>query len=168
MKAQGGDWLLTLVYVVVGGIGIFIALYILGAIHSGAPQIFNASTNPVGAKTYSAGSTAVNYLNTLLILIFVGAILASAISGSQVDTVPAFAFVGIVVLVVSLPVSFIFHNIYFDVIQNSAFGGLLPSTPTVIFFEYLPLLGLIGFFIIMFFTFGHGGSGSGGAGAYTH
>lgn len=161
MKLQGGDWFLYIVYIFVGAIGIYLAAYILFSIHGAAPQIFNQTSNPAGAQTYTNGTNAVNYLQTLLLFVFVGAMLASAISGSQVDTVPAFAFVGIIVLVVGLVTTVVFHNIYFDMIQNSVFGGFAPPSTTLLMFQFYSLLCLIAFFVVMIFTYGHGGGGQG-------
>ena len=166
MKAQGGDWLVYLVYLLVGAIGIFIAGYVLSQIMQAAPVLFNKTTNPVGAQVGQAGQASNNYLQTLLLLIFIGAMIASAISGSQVDTVPALAFVGVVVLIVGLASTIIFHNVYFDFIQNSAFVGFAPPSTVLLMFQFLPLLGLIAFFVVMIFTYGHGGSSGGGQGAY--
>ena len=156
MRAQA-DLLYILVACTILGITGFISLYLLGAIHSNAPQIFNSTVNPAGAQIYTAGLTGINYFNTLIVVIFIGAVLASGISASFVDTEPVFAFAGIIVLIVILLLTPVFHNLYFSFVQNSAFGGLAPPTDIVLFFEFLPLFALGGWFIIAYLTYGHGG-----------
>ncbi len=160
MKGQMDlPWML--VAVTVGAIGIFIALFLLSAFHSAAPILFNKTTNPTGASTYSTGNTAVNYLSSLIVLIYIAGIFIAAILASFVDTNPAFAFIGLFVLLVVIVLAVIMHNVFFTFTQNTVFGGLGTPTDTMLLFEYYPIFAAVGWFIIMIFTYGKGGGGSG-------
>lgn len=155
MKGQA-DLLFILAFALVFGILSFIGLVLLGAIHTNAPMLFNATTNPQGPSIYTSGQAAVNTMDSLLIFIFIGMVLASAISAFFSEAHAVFSFIGLFILLVLLVLTAVFHNVYFNIIQASAFIGTSPSQDTFLFFEYLPEMGLGAWFVIMFATYGKG------------
>ncbi len=161
MKLQGTGLIIIMAFTLVAGIGVFFAVYFLNAFHTAAPSLFPA--NSVGASAYSNGSQSVNYLDTFIVFLFMASVFIEALSGSQVKTNPAFAFIGFFVLVITIILAVVFHNVFFSFTQATAFGGIQSQTDTVILFEGLPLIGAVAWAIIMIFTFSSGGSGSFGS-----
>ncbi len=164
-KAQA-ELLLAIVIIVVIAVTAFIAAFVLDAIHTGAPVLFQNTTNPQGQTIYNNGTQAVSTFDSLIVFIFIGIILGMAVSAMFVEAHPAFAFIGIFTLILLLIITAVVHNVYFDIIQSSVFaGGVTPSGATVIFFEYLPLFGAVAWALIMVATYGKGVSGAGASGS---
>lgn len=164
MKAQA-DLILILVEGTAAAIGLFIVAYILVQLTGVAPILFGPS-NPVGQQAAQAGSQAISILDSLVIVIFIVGVFVAAISASYVNTNAAFAFIGVICLPIILVIAVVMHNIFFDFIQSTVFGGVLTATDTVILFTYYPLFALIAWFIIMIFTYGKPGSAATAASNY--
>jgi hypothetical protein len=156
MKLQA-DLILVLVEATAGAIGLFIAGFLLIQITGIAPFLFGPS-NPVGQQATAAGTQAINILDSLVILIFIVGVFVAAISASYVNTNAAFAFIGVIVLPIIIVVAVVMHNIFFDFTQSTVFGGVYAAADTVILFTYYPIFALIGWFVIMIFTYGKPGS----------
>ena len=163
MKAQA-DLILILVEATVAAIGLFLVAYLLIQITGVAPMLFGPS-NPVGQQAASAGSTAISTLDSLVIFIFIVGVFVAAISASYVNTNAAFAFIGIICLPIILVLAGVLHNIFFDFTQSTIFGGVNTATDTTILFTYYPTFALIGWLLIMVFTYGKPGSAAGVAAA---
>lgn len=163
MKIQA-DLILLLVEGTAAAIGLFIVGYILIQLTGVAPILFSA-TNPVGHQVSQAATQSISILDSLIIVVFIVGIFVAAISASYVNTNAAFAFIGVICLPIIIVIAVVMHNIFFNFTQSSVFGGATSALDTVILFTYYPLFALIGWFIIMIFTYGKPGSAAGAAGA---
>ncbi len=163
MKAQTDVLFIIVMIFVIAIIGLF-ASYLWTQFEHSAPFIFNASVgNSTVANTIgAAGTGSINTFNNAIILIFIFAAVASAISAAFVESNPLFFGVGIIIIIIEIVFSVMLHNIFFSIVQNSFLATtLLQYTYMLILFEYFPLFCfLIGLFILIF-TYAKGSNGIG-------
>lgn len=164
MKLQA-DLILLLVEGTAAAIGIFIMLYLLVAITGKAPWLFGAS-NPVGQGAATAGTSAVNMLFSVIVLIYIVGVLVAGVSASYVNTNAAFAFVGVISLPIIIIVAVVLHNVFFQFTESTIFGGITAPVDTTILFEAYPVFALVGWIVIMIFTYGKPGAAGSAASNY--
>ena len=154
MKAQADIiYIITMVFAV--AISFFVVVLIWHGLTASAPfqQLTNATTQ---------GKAAVHSVNTGfgifadaivfgMILSFIASLMAAAVSSSS----PIFAVLMFIILPVEILFSFIFHDVFFSIMQSSFFSGMITAYPVIFtMFQYLPLITFGFALIIIIVTFG--------------
>jgi hypothetical protein len=121
--------------------------------------ITSNTTNPAGAAALTVGTTSISLLSTLLVFVFIAGAIGGAISGAFSGSNPAFFFIGIFIILFELLTAVLMHNVFFSIVQSSAFNGTILNISMATFMQYLPLFALIAAILISLLTYGHGGGG---------
>lgn len=157
-KGQGADMVLFIGVAFTMAIVGLICFYLWTQFASAAPQIFG-NTAPQPAITAHAQS-ALQLFNNIVVAIIFAIAFGSIISAIFVQSHPVFFVISIFTLIMEIILAVIFHNAYFTIIQNSAFGGVfLQFTTLNLFFQYLPEICFVIAVIVMIVTYGKGGGG---------
>ena len=148
MKGQADIIYLTaLLFVVV--IAVFTVDIIWNGFQSNTAykQLQNATpTGQLAAKNTQAG---LNILNNAIVIIYLMGALSSVILAAFADSSPIFLIPALIVLPIELLFAFVFHDMFFSIMTNTMFAGLVNSYPLIFtLFQYLPIISF-GFAIIL-------------------
>lgn len=110
-------------------------------------QIQNAT--PTGKLAAKNTQTSINIINNAIVIIYLMGALASVILASFADSSPIFLIPALIVLPIELLFAFVFHDMFFSIMTNTMFAGLVTSYPLVFtLFQYLPIISF-GFSVIL-------------------
>lgn len=110
-------------------------------------QLFNAT--PQGQIAVRSATTGINILNNAVVLLYVIGAIASIIAAAFADSSPVFIVPALIILPLEVLFSFIFHDMFFEVIQNSFLSGVASGFPLILqLFEYLPIISF-GFAVVL-------------------
>ena len=117
-----------------------------------------AMNNPTSNAIVTHGIQTFTSINTILAFLYIFIGIASVIAAAFTDTSPVFAVVAIVLLPIEIYVAFVYHDAFFNIIQNSSvFGGIANQYPAILtIFQYYPLITLIISILLIIVTFGKG------------
>jgi hypothetical protein len=103
-------------------------------------QEANVVTNTTGA---------INILNNAIVIIFIMMALVSVIAAAFTESSPLFALLGVIVLPLEIIFAFIFHDLYFEIIQNSYFAPIAATYPIITtMFQYFPVAAFFLWFLL--------------------
>ena len=140
MKAQA-DMIYWLAIVFAVSVAVVILLYIFTSIFTAfklQPQIAN---NPAAVTALNKGQTAINVVANALVIVYVVMAIASCILSFFVDSSPIFLVVIFIVLPIEILIAFIFHDIFFSIMNQSVFAATANGIPVLIqFMQWLPVL----------------------------
>ncbi len=153
MKAQ-----VDVIFLIVIAFALIIALFTVDIVWNGltSNSAFQALTNatPTGKLAVKSTTNAISLLNNSIIVLFFFGAFVSIISAAFTDASPVFVLPAIIVLPIEIIFSFIFHDIFLQVISNSSFAAVAAQyNYIVIFMQYLPVISFIVSIIIIMFTF---------------
>lgn len=115
--------------------------------NSAYQQIQNAT--PTGKLAAKNTQTSINIINNAIVIIYLMGALASVILASFADSSPIFLIPALIVLPIELLFAFVFHDMFFSIMTNTMFAGLVTSYPLVFtLFQYLPIISF-GFSVIL-------------------
>ena len=140
MRAQADIffWLVTIFAV---SIAVVILVFIFGALFTqlkAQPQIAN---NTGAVTALNKGQQAINVIANALVIVYIVMALASVILSFFVDSSPVFLIVIFIVLPIEVLVAFIFHDIFFDIVNQTAFGATALGIPVlIVFMQWLPVI----------------------------
>ena len=148
MKLQADViYLIIMLFIVV------VALFAVDAIWNGfqtnpvSQQLFNAT--PQGRLAEANTTTSINILNNAAVILYIIGALASIIAAAFTESSPVFLVPALVILPIEVLFSFIFHDVFFMVVQNSFFAGIATGFPMILtVFQYLPIISF-GFAVIL-------------------
>lgn len=103
-------------------------------------QLFNAT--PQGRQAQASATSSIDILNNAVVILYVIGCLASIIAAAFTESSPVFLVVAFVILPIEVLFSFVFHDTFFTIIQNSSLlGGVASSFPMILtLFQYLPII----------------------------
>lgn len=160
MKIQGADGIFFLVEAFVMGIIALICYYMWTQIVASAPSMFGPSSPAGQLGIIHASTSAFQLYINILVAVFFAVAIGSIISAFFVNSHPIFFIAGIFGTLIEIILSVIFHNAYFTLIQNSAFGNVfLQFTILNLFFQYLPEIAFVISIVVLIVTYGKGGQG---------
>ena len=145
-------YLMAMMFAVV--IAIAAGTYIFGKLYTSldANSQFNTCAQCVYAL--SQGQSAQNNVANAIVILFLLAAFASVILAAFVDSHPIFLIVIIIVLPVEILISFIFHDAFFQIANQSFIGTQLANYPTIsLLFQYLPVICMVLAIILAIVTF---------------
>ena len=106
-----------------------------------------------GQVAQTQATTSINILGNSIVFLFIFSCIATIIAASFIESAPAFAILGIILMPVELLFSFIFHDVFLNLISNSVFAPVVTTLPSLIYgIQYLPLITLIVSFIVIAVT----------------
>ena len=148
MKGQADMiYLLAMLFIVI------IALFAVDSIWNGfrtnptSQQLFNAT--PQGRLAETNATTGINILNNAVILLYVIGAIASVIAAAFADSSPVFIVPALIILPLEVLFSFILHDAFFQIIQNSTLSGVADGFPLILsFMQDLPIIAF-GFAVIL-------------------
>lgn len=158
MKAQIAD--LTYI-IIVGATSIILGLIIWTALWGNFQSqplvqntLFSNTINPIGAQAAVQSNLAISIIDNFSIFAFLMAAVAAIILAVFTESHPAFAIVGIIVFPFEIILSYIFHDVFFAIVENSVFAPTAANLPYVIlFFENYPIITGAIFLILIVVTF---------------
>lgn len=124
-------------------------------------QLFNGlSTNSAftGCATclnaFTKGQQAQSNVANAIVIVFILVCFTDIILAAFLDSSPIFLFFEILTLPVTLLLSFIFHDVFFSIAQNSFLASEFVQYPLIgILFQYLPVISLVMVALIAIITF---------------
>lgn len=136
-----------------------IALFTVDQVWSGltSNSAFTSLTNatPQGHLAVTNTNKSLHIFNNAFVLLFIIAALASIVSAAFTDSSPIFLVPAVVILPLEILFSFVFHDVFFNIIENSAFGttAAVWGASIITLFSYLPVVSFVLAIIIIIFTF---------------
>ena len=101
------------------------------------------------ANVVTNTTAAIGILNNAIVVIFIMMALVSIIAAAFTESSPLFALLGVIVLPLEIIFAFIFHDLYFEIIQNSYFAVPAATYPIVTtMFQYFPVFAFIFWFLL--------------------
>ena len=148
MKGQADIIYLTAMLFVV-----IIAVFTVDIIWSGFQsnsayqQIQNAT--PTGKLAAKSTQTSLNIINNSIVILYLMGAIASIILAAFAASSPIFLIPALIVLPIEVLFAFVFHDMFFAIMTNTMFSGLVVTYPLVFtLFQYLPIISF-GFSIIL-------------------
>ena len=153
MKAQ-----VDVIFLIVIAFVLIISLFVVDIVWSNltSNSAFQALTNatPTGRLAVSSTNNSISILNNSIIILFFFGAFVSIISAAFTDASPVFLLPAIIVLPIEIIFSFIFHDIFLQIITNSSFAAIAAQySYIVLFMQYLPVISFIVSILIIIFTF---------------
>lgn len=140
MKAQE-DMIYWLAMVFAVSIAVIVLLYIFTSIFAAFKLQPAIANNPNAVIALNKGQQSIDVIANALVIVYIIMAVASCILSFFVDSSPIFLVVIFVVLPIELLIAFIFHDIFFDIVNQSIFGATATGIPILIqFFQWLPVL----------------------------
>jgi len=156
---------LIIVVVLVMAISAVLGVLILsqmGTLISNQPEI-NDTLPPEVGTVMNAGHTAATAFDTLLVVVFFGAIAVGMMSAFLAPSHPAFFMLYIIVMLIFGALTTVFSNIYYEFASNSLIAPYANEFPYLnLLFGNLPLLAFTGMLLIAIVMFGKSTQGGGG------
>lgn len=148
MKGQADIIYLTaMLFVVV--IAVFTVDIIWNGFQSNSAYQRIQNATPTGKLAAKNTQTSINIINNAIVIIYLMGALASVILASFADSSPIFLIPAFIVLPIELLFAFVFHDMFFSIMTNTMFAGLVTSYPLVFtLFQYLPIISF-GFSVIL-------------------
>ncbi len=146
------------IYLVVMLFAVTVSLLVVDQVWSGLTSnsafISLKNSTPQGHLAVKSVNTSLNIFNNAIVLLFVMGAIVAIISAAFTDSSPVFLIPSIVVLPIEILFAFIFHDMFFSILQNSAFGSVAASYPYIVtLFQYLPVVSFVIAIIVIVATF---------------
>jgi hypothetical protein len=145
-------FLLATLFAVV--IAVAAGLYITNSLFSGFTNntVISGCTNCVNAL--NRGSQAEAIFPNAIVLIFILLCFASVILAAFLESSPVFLIFEVISIPIELLLSFVFHDAFFNIADQSFIGATLASSPSIsLLFQYLPVVVLGMAVVIALVTF---------------
>lgn len=165
MKLQGADGIYMVVVAIAMSLVALLCYYIWIQITTAAPTLFGANAPSIVQPITTSSTNAFKLYINMLVLIFFAISIDSIVAAFFVSSHPIFFIAGIFGTIIQITLTVVGHNIYFTIIQNSAFGSILVglSAPLNLFFQYFPEIAFIFAIGTLIVTYGKGGASGGAA-----
>ena len=153
MKAQADIiYLIIILFVVV--IALFAVDNIWVAFKQNPTYQALSNATPTGQLATKNVTTSINIINNAVVILFIVGAIASIIAAAFADSSMVFVVPTLVILPLEILFAFVFHDVFFSMIQNSAFSSIAVSYPYIIsLFQYLPIVSFVLAIIIIIMTF---------------
>ena len=143
MRGQAGFIYLLVMFFVVG-IVLAIVIMIWSSLTSNASFESLMTATHTGTVAQASATTSLNILANAAVFLFIFSCVAAIIASTFIQSSPVFAILGIICLPIELLFSFIFHDVFLALINQSVFAGVITAAPNLILaFQYLPLISLV-------------------------
>ena len=150
-----------IIFIMVTIFSITMAIFVMDIVWNGlstspAWQTYFGSNVPNSqeANVVTNTSSAISIINNAIVVLFIMMALVSIVAAAFTESSPLFALLGIIILPVELVFAFIFHDIYFEIIQNSFMGGIANAYPFVTtMFQYFPAAAFVLWFLLTLVIF---------------
>lgn len=149
---------IELIYLVAVLFGVTIAvgasLYISQQLFHGITNNTQISQCPNCIAAINKGSQAQSFIPNAIVLVFILMCFASVILAAFLDSSPVFLVFEFILIPIELLISFVFHDAFFAIANNSFIGTALAASPTIaLLFQYMPVLVLFISAVVAIITF---------------
>lgn len=123
---------------------------------STSPQYTNATAgNPTAQSITTHANTAIFSIGNAIAIVWIASAIASIIATFFVDTAPVFVVVGMIALPIEALLSFIFHDFFFLMAQNSFLAPIIAAMPMLVnFWVALPVIAIVVAAVNLMLTYG--------------